>query len=182
MLGVSRNDDFPTTRKHYYSLVREHHPDRLIARGVPASFHAIANDRMARYNARLCGHRARAQGCMSGFMPDYEGADVVASPNFGARRDGRAPDTIILHYTGMPTAEGALDWLTRSESEVSSHYFVFEDGRVVQLVRKVPGPGMRARAPGRARWTSIRHPSVSRSPIPAIPAGCRLFRRRRSRR
>ena len=51
VLGVSRNDDFPTIRKHYYRLVQEHHPDRLIARGVPASFHAIANDRMARYNA-----------------------------------------------------------------------------------------------------------------------------------
>jgi DnaJ like chaperone protein len=50
VLGVSRDDDFPTIRKRYYSLVQEHHPDRLIARGVPSSFHAIANDRMARYN------------------------------------------------------------------------------------------------------------------------------------
>lgn len=50
VLGVSREDDFPTIRRHYYSLVREHHPDRLIARGVPTSFHAIANDRMARFN------------------------------------------------------------------------------------------------------------------------------------
>lgn len=50
VLGVSRDDDFPTIRKHYYSLVREHHPDRLIARGVPSSFHAIANDRMASFN------------------------------------------------------------------------------------------------------------------------------------
>lgn len=51
VLGVSRDDDFKTIRKHYHSLVREHHPDSLIARGVPTSFHAIANDRMARYNA-----------------------------------------------------------------------------------------------------------------------------------
>lgn len=51
VLGVSREDDFHTIRRHYYSLVREHHPDRLIARGVPTSFHAIANDRMARFNA-----------------------------------------------------------------------------------------------------------------------------------
>jgi DnaJ like chaperone protein len=51
VLGVSRSDDFPTIRRHYHSLVREHHPDRLIARGVPTSFHAIANDRMARFNA-----------------------------------------------------------------------------------------------------------------------------------
>jgi DnaJ like chaperone protein len=51
VLGVSRKDDFHTIRQHYRSLVREHHPDRLIARGLPESFHAIANDRMARFNA-----------------------------------------------------------------------------------------------------------------------------------
>jgi N-acetylmuramoyl-L-alanine amidase len=71
---------------------------------------------------------------MSSFEPDFKGADVRPSPNFGVRRDGRAPDMLILHYTGMPSADGALDWLTRGESEVSSHYFVFEDGRIVQLV------------------------------------------------
>ena len=71
---------------------------------------------------------------MSRFEPDYKRADIGASPNFNERRDGRAPDILVLHYTGMPTAEGALDWLARSESQVSSHYFVFEDGHVVQLV------------------------------------------------
>lgn len=68
------------------------------------------------------------------FEPDFEGASVSPSPNFGDRRDGCEPDMILLHYTGMPTAEGALDWLMRPESEVSCHYFVFEDGRIVQLV------------------------------------------------
>jgi N-acetylmuramoyl-L-alanine amidase len=34
----------------------------------------------------------------------------------------------------MPSAEGALDWLCDPRSQVSAHYFVFEDGRVVQLV------------------------------------------------
>ena len=51
VLGVSRKDDFQTIRQHYRGLAREHHPDRLIARGLPASFHAVANDRMARFNA-----------------------------------------------------------------------------------------------------------------------------------
>ncbi len=51
VLGVSPSDDFATIRKHYRGLVSEHHPDRLIARGVPAEFHAIANDRMAQLNA-----------------------------------------------------------------------------------------------------------------------------------
>ena len=51
VLGVSPSDDFASIRRHYRGLASEHHPDRLIARGVPAEFHAIANDRMAQLNA-----------------------------------------------------------------------------------------------------------------------------------
>ena len=40
---------------------------------------------------------------MSGFLPDYTGAEVRVSPNFGPRRDGLRPDIILLHYTGMET-------------------------------------------------------------------------------
>ncbi|MQB42571.1 N-acetylmuramoyl-L-alanine amidase [Rhizobium sp. ICMP 5592] len=71
---------------------------------------------------------------MSSFPADFAGASVQPSPNHGEREGGRKPDIILLHYTGMGTAEGALDWLCRAESQVSSHYFVFEDGRVIQLV------------------------------------------------
>ncbi|HEY0120594.1 MAG TPA: N-acetylmuramoyl-L-alanine amidase [Rhizobium sp.] len=71
---------------------------------------------------------------MTSFPADFAGASVQPSPNHGERKDGRKPDMILLHYTGMGTAEGALDWLCRGESQVSSHYFVFEDGRVIQLV------------------------------------------------
>lgn len=71
---------------------------------------------------------------MSSFAADFAGASVQPSPNHSERRAGRKPDMILLHYTGMGTAEGALDWLCRDESQVSSHYFVFEDGRVIQLV------------------------------------------------
>ena len=51
VLGVSPEDDFAKIRKQYRLLVSEHHPDRLIARGVPASLHAAANERMAALNA-----------------------------------------------------------------------------------------------------------------------------------
>ncbi|GAK69218.1 putative N-acetylmuramoyl-L-alanine amidase [Agrobacterium rubi TR3 = NBRC 13261] len=71
---------------------------------------------------------------MSDFTADYKGATVVPSPNHGERIDVSAPDIIILHYTGMGTADSALSWLCNPESQVSSHYFVFEDGRVMQLV------------------------------------------------
>lgn len=56
------------------------------------------------------------------------------SPNHGERRDGAAIEMVILHYTGMESAEGALAWLANPASQVSSHYFVFENGEVVQLV------------------------------------------------
>jgi N-acetylmuramoyl-L-alanine amidase len=69
------------------------------------------------------------------FRPDSPVAtEVVPSPNHGERRSERRPDMLILHYTGMPDAGGALDWLCNPVSDVSAHYFVFEDGRVAQLV------------------------------------------------
>ena len=51
VLGVSPTDEFTEIRKTYRRLVSEHHPDRLIARGVPAALHAAANERMAALNA-----------------------------------------------------------------------------------------------------------------------------------
>ncbi|QRM55999.1 N-acetylmuramoyl-L-alanine amidase [Sinorhizobium sp. BG8] len=71
---------------------------------------------------------------MIAFACDYRGAAAAPSPNHGERAGGRAPDMIILHYTGMDTGEGALAWLCREDSQVSSHYFVEEDGSVLQLV------------------------------------------------
>lgn len=73
---------------------------------------------------------------MSGFLPDHHDAEVRVSPNFGPRRDGKRADAIILHYTGMQTGEAAEAWLCNPESEVSSHYIVHEDGRIVQMVRE----------------------------------------------
>jgi len=72
---------------------------------------------------------------MSVFPPDsFITADVVPSPNVEARKDGRMPDMILLHYTGMQTGEAALERLCSPESKVSAHYVVFEDGRIVQCV------------------------------------------------
>src|SRR5680860_1447090 len=56
------------------------------------------------------------------------------SPNVEPRREGRTPDMLILHYTGMESADAALDWLTREESKVSAHYLVDEAGSVAQMV------------------------------------------------
>jgi N-acetylmuramoyl-L-alanine amidase len=69
---------------------------------------------------------------MSEFPPDYRHAEVLPSPNHGARL--RAPDAIILHYTGMETGAAALARLRDAAAEVSAHYLVEEDGRIFQLV------------------------------------------------
>ena len=75
-------------------------------------------------------------------------AEVRPSPNHGERRDGRRPDMLILHYTGMPTAAGALARLCDPTSEVSAHYLVREDGHVLQLVPE----GRRAWHAGAGSW------------------------------
>jgi len=63
-------------------------------------------------------------------------AEVRPSPNHSERRGGLHPDMIVLHYTGMPDAAGALDLLCSPQSKVSAHYFVFEDGYIVQMVEE----------------------------------------------
>ena len=74
---------------------------------------------------------------MTGFVADQPGADVRVSPNFGPRRAGATPSIILLHYTGMENGESAEAWLCNPKPEVSSHYVVHENGRIVQLVREV---------------------------------------------
>lgn len=65
---------------------------------------------------------------------DYTDAIIDASANFGPRKDGKIPRFLILHYTGLATAQEALDILKCPEREVSAHYLVHEDGQVVQMV------------------------------------------------
>lgn len=51
VLGVTRDMSFEEVRRRYLRLVSDNHPDRMIARGVPEEFLALANDRMAAFNA-----------------------------------------------------------------------------------------------------------------------------------
>ncbi|HVE23463.1 MAG TPA: N-acetylmuramoyl-L-alanine amidase [Acidocella sp.] len=55
-----------------------------------------------------------------------------ASPNFDARPGG--VDMLVLHYTGMQSAEAALARLCDGAAKVSSHYVVDEDGAIYELV------------------------------------------------
>jgi N-acetylmuramoyl-L-alanine amidase len=67
-------------------------------------------------------------------VPDHAGAKVRPSPNFGPRNNGIFPDAIILHYTGMASGALAEDRLCNIEAEVSAHYLVHENGRIIQMV------------------------------------------------
>jgi len=50
------------------------------------------------------------------------------SPNHDER--GRPIDMLVLHYTGMQSAQAALERLCDAEAKVSAHYTIDEDGTV----------------------------------------------------
>jgi N-acetylmuramoyl-L-alanine amidase len=57
-------------------------------------------------------------------------------------------DMLVLHYTGMPTAEAALARLCDPAARVSAHYVVDEDGTIWRLVSET----RRAFHAGRSHW------------------------------
>ena len=70
------------------------------------------------------------------------------SPNHDERPSGEPVDTLVLHYTGMRTAEEAIGRLRDPASRVSAHYVVEEDGLVWRLVPE----GRRAWHAGVSHW------------------------------
>lgn len=77
--------------------------------------------------------------------------EVIASPNFGERRQGNRPEMVVLHYTGMKNGETALRRLCCRDAEVSSHYLIHENGEIVQLVAEEH----RAWHAGQSCWKGI---------------------------
>ena len=71
------------------------------------------------------------------------------SPNFDERTT--PVSILVLHYTGMPDAAGAIGRLTDPASKVSSHYVVAEDGQVLRLVDEEK----RAWHAGKSHWRGI---------------------------
>jgi N-acetylmuramoyl-L-alanine amidase len=87
---------------------------------------------------------------MSDFPADSPLVDqVVPSPNHKERVGHGRPDMIVLHYTGMASAADALERLCSLDvPQVSSHYLVYEDGRILQLVPEA----RRAQHAGISSW------------------------------
>lgn len=71
------------------------------------------------------------------------------SPNFDDR--SLPISMIVLHYTGMPDAASAIQWLANPASKVSAHYVVTEDGKVVRMVDEAK----RAWHAGRSYWRGV---------------------------
>jgi DnaJ like chaperone protein len=51
VLGVARDAELPAIRARWRDLVRAHHPDKMIARGLPVETINLANARLATINA-----------------------------------------------------------------------------------------------------------------------------------
>jgi N-acetylmuramoyl-L-alanine amidase len=76
---------------------------------------------------------------------------VTLSPNVDDRRDGVSASILLLHYTGMESADVALKRLCDANAKVSSHYLVHGDGRIVQMVDE----GKRAWHAGVSSWRGM---------------------------
>jgi len=50
VIGVARDASDAELKSHYRKLIREHHPDTLIAQGVPQEFIDVANEKLAAIN------------------------------------------------------------------------------------------------------------------------------------
>ena len=71
------------------------------------------------------------------------------SPNWNERQ--LPISMVVLHYTGMQSADEALERLCSEEAGVSAHYMIEEDGTVHRLVRE----DRRAWHAGKSFWRGI---------------------------
>lgn len=74
--------------------------------------------------------------------------EFVPAVNYNDRTGVEGPDILLMHYTGVPTEDFALEILTSGEREVSCHYMVRENGGIVQMV----GEDKRAWHAGKSSW------------------------------
>jgi AmpD protein len=101
------------------------------------------------------------------WLPDgwLEGVRWLPSPNFGERPKGEAVSLVVIHNISLPPDEFGGDWvedfflnrldptvnpyfLTIFKLQVSAHFYVRRDGRVIQFV----GCDQRAWHAGQSCW------------------------------
>jgi len=68
----------------------------------------------------------------------------VGSVNFGIRR----PNFVVLHHTAQKSSDQTIKTFTIAKTEVSAHYVVGRDGKVIQMVNDY----LRANHAGVGKW------------------------------
>ena len=74
----------------------------------------------------------------------------VGSPNFNSR-PGSTIWAIVIHSTASSTLEGVVSWFNDPAVQLSSHYTIGKDGRIVQHVRDED----RAWHAGKSEWKGV---------------------------
>ncbi|MCL4300470.1 MAG: N-acetylmuramoyl-L-alanine amidase [Anaerolineae bacterium] len=59
----------------------------------------------------------------------------VGSPNFNQRRSPTDITAIVIHSTANNRLQGVIDWFNNPNAQVSAHYTIGKDGKIVQHVR-----------------------------------------------
>lgn len=59
----------------------------------------------------------------------------LKSPNYHACKKVRSIQSVVIHYTGMRSLQSAVERLLSKKYEVSSHYLIGRNGKVLQLVK-----------------------------------------------
>ena len=104
---------------------------------------------------------------MSGWQAEgwLEGVEWLASPNFGERPAEEMVSLIVVHHISLPPDEFGGAWVERfflnqldpqahpyfatiADAQVSAHFYVRRDGRVIQFV----GGDRRAWHAGHSQW------------------------------
>ncbi len=69
----------------------------------------------------------------TGGAPKKPATTWIASPNYSQRT--RKIDTIVLHHTGPGGLSGTVNTFKSSAAQVSAHYVIGRDGKIVQMVK-----------------------------------------------
>ena len=59
----------------------------------------------------------------------------LKSPNYHACKKVRSIRSVVIHYTGMRSLQSAVERLMSKKHQVSSHYLISRNGKVLQLVK-----------------------------------------------
>ncbi len=70
-----------------------------------------------------------------GVAPPKPPIQWVGSPNFNQRRSPNDITAVVIHSTANNRLQGVIDWFNNPNSQVSAHYTVGKDGKIVQHVK-----------------------------------------------